>query len=71
MTKWLAFQNTSVADLRRHRLIRMAASFSIDDEDALLAIRPTILGIISDDMLAAALEADGTDLSIDAQEDAP
>ncbi|GAA4016094.1 DUF4194 domain-containing protein [Actimicrobium antarcticum] len=56
-----------LADLRRHRLIRMAPTFSTDDEDALLAIRPTILGIISDDMLAAALEADGTDTQEDAQ----
>jgi len=43
-------------DLKRHRLIRLAPNFSMDDEDALLAIRPTILGIISDDMLEAALE---------------
>jgi len=63
-----------LADLRRHRLIRMAASFLIDDEDALLAIRPTILGIISDDMLAAALEAEGIDdaaPSTDTLQDAP
>lgn len=45
-------------DLKRHRLIRLGANFSMDDEDALLAIRPTILGIISDDMLEAALESD-------------
>jgi hypothetical protein len=45
-------------DLKRHRLIRLAANFSMDDEDALLAIRPTILGIISDDMLEAALESE-------------
>lgn len=44
-------------ELKRHRLIRLAANFSMDDEDALLAIRPTILGIISDDMLEAALES--------------
>jgi hypothetical protein len=45
-------------DLKRHRLIRLAPNFSMDDEDALLAIRPTILGIISDDMLEAALESE-------------
>ncbi|MEO6354082.1 MAG: DUF4194 domain-containing protein [Burkholderiaceae bacterium] len=44
--------------LKRHRLIRLGPHFSMDDEDALLAIRPTILGIISDDMLQAALESD-------------
>jgi hypothetical protein len=47
-----------LADLKRHRLIRLNPLFSIDDEDALLAVRPTILGIISDDMLARALEAE-------------
>jgi hypothetical protein len=31
----------------------------MQDEDALIAIRPTILGIISEDVLAAALEAEG------------
>ncbi|MGS0742217.1 DUF4194 domain-containing protein [Glaciimonas sp. GG7] len=50
-----------LADLKRHRLIRLSANFSMDDEDALLAIRPLILGIISDDMLEAALDADATD----------
>ncbi len=43
-------------ELKRHRLIRWAANFSMDDEEALLAVLPTILGIISDDMLEAALE---------------
>ena len=47
-----------LSELKRHRLIRVAATFSMDDEDALLAIRPTILGIISDDMLEAALDAE-------------
>ncbi|MGZ4991442.1 MAG: DUF4194 domain-containing protein [Methylobacter sp.] len=46
-------------DLKRHRLIQYGALFSMLDEDALIAIRPTILGIISEDMLAAALEAEG------------
>lgn len=43
-------------ELRRHRLIRLSATFSISDEDALIAIRQTILGIISEDALASALE---------------
>jgi hypothetical protein len=45
--------------LKRHRLIHIGASFSFEDEDAYIAIRPTILGIISEDALAAALEAEG------------
>jgi hypothetical protein len=48
-----------LAELKRHRLLRYAAGFTIADEDALLAIRPTILGIVSNDALAAALDADG------------
>lgn len=59
-------------DLKRHRLIRLAANFSMDDEDALLAIRPTILGIISDDMLEAALESEplqaGAEVEIEAEQ---
>jgi len=46
-------------DLKRHRLIQYGALFSMHDEDALIAIRPTILGIIGEDVLAAALEAEG------------
>lgn len=48
-----------IKDLKRHRLIHIGASFSFEDEDAYIAIRPTILGIISEDALAAALEAEG------------
>jgi hypothetical protein len=48
-----------LAELRRHRLLSFSSSFSIEDEDALLAIRPTILGIVSNDALTAALDADG------------
>ena len=48
-----------LAELKRRRLLRYAAGFTIADEDALLAIRPTILGIVSNDALAAALYADG------------
>lgn len=46
-------------ELRRHRLLRFSATFDIADSDAYLAIRPTILGIVSNEALAAALEADG------------
>lgn len=46
-------------ELKRHRLIHYMSTFSIDDEDAYLAIRPTILGIVSNEALAAALDADG------------
>lgn len=48
-----------LAELRRHRLLGYTSSFSIEDEDALLAIRPTILGVVSNDALTAALDADG------------
>ncbi|MCW7537039.1 DUF4194 domain-containing protein [Aquabacterium sp. A7-Y] len=48
-----------LAELKRHRLLRYASTFSIADEDAYLAIRPTILGVVSNDALAAALEAEG------------
>ena len=45
-----------LAELRRHRLLSFSSSFSIEDEDALLAIRPTILGVVSNDALTAALD---------------
>lgn len=48
-----------LAELKRHRLLSYTAEFSISDEDALLAIRPTILGIVSNDALSAALETEG------------
>ena len=48
-----------IKELKRHRLIHVGANFSLDDEDAFIAIRPTILGIISEDALAAALEVEG------------
>lgn len=48
-----------LAELKRHRLLSYTAEFSVSDEDALLAIRPTILGIVSNDALSAALEAEG------------
>ena len=48
-----------LAELRRHRLLGYRSSFSIADEDALLAIRPTILGIVNNDAPAGALDTDG------------
>jgi hypothetical protein len=55
----LSEKKSLLAELRRHRLLSFSSSFSIEDEDALLAIRPTILGIVSNDALNAALDADG------------
>lgn len=55
----LSEKKTLLAELRRHRLLSFSSGFSIEDEDALLAIRPTILGIVSNDALTAALDADG------------
>jgi ribosomal protein S15P/S13E len=48
-----------LAELKRHRLLRYSSNFSITDEDTYLAIRPTILGVVSNEALAMALEADG------------
>ncbi|RTL26924.1 MAG: DUF4194 domain-containing protein [Burkholderiales bacterium] len=48
-----------LAELRKHRLLSYSPTFSIADEDALLAIRPTILGIVSNDAMSAALDTDG------------
>jgi len=48
-----------LAELRRHRLLSYSPTFSIADEDALLAIRPVILGIVSNDAMTAALDTDG------------
>lgn len=50
-----------LAELKKHRLIQYGSHFSMADEDALIAVRSTILGIISDDALATALEAEGVD----------
>lgn len=48
-----------LAELKRHRLLRYSSTFSVSDEDAYLAIRPTILGIVSNEALAVAMDADG------------
>ncbi|MNU70499.1 hypothetical protein D3C71_599080 [compost metagenome] len=48
-----------LGELRRHRLIRTSANFQIADEDALIAIRSTILTVVSNDALAAAMDSDG------------
>ncbi len=55
----LSEKKSLLAELRRHRLLSFSSSFSIEDEDALLAIRPTILGVVSNEALTAALDADG------------
>lgn len=58
-----------LAELRRHRLLTFSATFSISDEDALLSIRPTILGVVNNDALSAALDADGViESQVEAQE---
>jgi hypothetical protein len=55
-----AGERTSLlAELKRHRLLRYSPNFTIADEDAYLAIRPTILGVVSNEALALALEAEG------------
>lgn len=56
-----------MAELKRHRIIQFTSTFSMTDEDALIAIRPTILGIIGEDALSAALENIGIE---DSQEEA-
>jgi Domain of unknown function (DUF4194) len=48
-----------LAELKRHRLLRYSSTFSVSDEDAYLAIRPTILGVVSNEALAVAMDADG------------
>jgi Domain of unknown function (DUF4194) len=48
-----------LAEVKRHRLLSYSAEFSISDEDALLVIRPTILGIVSNEALSAALDSEG------------
>lgn len=45
-------------ELKRHRLITFNSNFSPTDEDSLIAIRPTILGIVNEASLGAALEDD-------------
>ncbi|HUX89880.1 MAG TPA: DUF4194 domain-containing protein [Gallionellaceae bacterium] len=59
-----------IKELKRHRLIHVGANFAFEDEDAYIAIRPTILGIISEDALAAALEAEGVAEQGEAEENA-
>lgn len=46
-------------ELRRHRLLRLSPTFEVADTDAYLAIRSTILGVVSNEALSAALDADG------------
>lgn len=48
-----------LAELKKHRIIHFNSSFAMDDEDALIAIRPVILGIVSDEALATVIESEG------------
>lgn len=45
-----------LSELKRHRLLRFSTSFTVSDADAVLAIRPLILGVVSNEALATALE---------------
>jgi hypothetical protein len=47
-----------LSELKRHRLVTFNASFSPTDEEAIIAIRPTILTIIGEEALAAVLDED-------------
>lgn len=60
-----------LADLKRHRIIQFTSTFSMTDEDALIAIRPTILGIIGEDALSAALENSGIEDTQEEETDMP
>ena len=53
-----------LSDLRRHRVIHYSKNFTIADEDALIAIRSTILGLLDDSLLASA-EPDTSDAPVD------
>jgi len=48
-----------LAELKRHRIIQVSSTFTIENEDAYIAIRPTILGIISEESLLAAISEKG------------
>ena len=45
-----------LVELKRHRLITFNANFSPTDEEAVIAIRPTILTIVGEEALAAVLD---------------
>jgi hypothetical protein len=45
-----------LGELKRHRLVTFNASFSTTDEEAIIAIRPTILTIIGEEALATVLD---------------
>jgi hypothetical protein len=45
-----------LTELKRHRLVNFNASFSPTDEEAIIAIRPTILTIVGEDALAAVID---------------
>lgn len=52
-------RRTVLNDLRRHRIVSFSGNFDINDEEAFIAIRPTILGVLSEDALLSAMEGAG------------
>lgn len=48
-----------LGELKRHRLLRFSSTFSPANEDAFLAIRSTIVGVVSNEALSTALDTDG------------
>lgn len=48
-------------ELKRHRILRFSTGFSPTDADAVLAIRPLILGVVTNEALAAVVEEEGVD----------
>lgn len=47
-----------IAELKRNRMIRTNSSFTVQDPDAFLAIRPYIVHLVSNDALSAAVGKD-------------
>lgn len=52
-----------LAELRRHRMVHFKGNAPFEQEDALIAIRPTILGILSEATLQDALEAETSEVT--------
>ena len=59
-----------IRELRQHRLILTAPGFSLNDDDAVIAIRPMILSVVSEDAVSAALaNALGPDQTLASEDD--
>ncbi|RBA25671.1 DUF4194 domain-containing protein [Herminiimonas fonticola] len=56
-----------IMELRRHRIIRTSSNFTMTDEDELIAILPTIMGLMGEDVLVQAMAAEGV---LETEEDA-